>query len=132
MAEGLTGPADDVRGIVWGDQPAGAMLFTGAGQTPATSILTPNSPLPDIVYPYVYWCPDSNVPNRPCKFGNGMYGYDNTAATRSMHPGGVQVLMADGSVQLVSDSVTLPVWRHWRQSPATRYPPMTRSDKQEK
>ena len=33
MAEGLTGPADDVRGIVWGDQPAGAMLFAGAGQT---------------------------------------------------------------------------------------------------
>ena len=100
-----------MRGIAWGDQPAGAMLFTGAGQTPVTNILTPNSPLPDIVYPYTYWCPDPNVPNRPCKFGNGYHGDDNTAAARSMHPGGVQVLMADGSVQFVSDMVDLSAWR---------------------
>ena len=52
MAEGLTGPADDVRGFAWGDQPAGAMLFRGGNGT------TPNSPLPDVVYPVTYWCPD--------------------------------------------------------------------------
>jgi prepilin-type N-terminal cleavage/methylation domain-containing protein/prepilin-type processing-associated H-X9-DG protein len=111
MAEGLTGPADDCRGLAWSDQPAGAIVFTGAGQTPATNILTPNSPLPDVVYPYFYWCPNSNVPNRPCTYGSASNGSDNTAAARSMHPGGVQVLMADGSVQFIHDTITPDVWR---------------------
>jgi prepilin-type processing-associated H-X9-DG protein len=112
MAEGLTGPENDVRGFIWGDQPGGAVLFTGAGQTPpVTNILTPNSPLPDIVYPQAYWCPDPNIAYRPCKFGTDGYGTDTSATARSMHPGGVQVLMADGSVQFVTDDITVAAWR---------------------
>jgi prepilin-type N-terminal cleavage/methylation domain-containing protein/prepilin-type processing-associated H-X9-DG protein len=112
MAEGLTGAETDVRGFVWGDQPGGAMVQTAAGQTPPlTNILTPNSPLPDIVYPQTYWCPDPNLASRPCKFGGDGYGTDTRATARSMHPGGVQVLLADGSVQLVQDNITVAAWR---------------------
>ena len=41
LAEGLTGPAGDSRGMLWSDQPGGAFVFTE---------YAPNSPLPDRMY----------------------------------------------------------------------------------
>ncbi len=38
---------------------------------------------------------------------------DMVMTSRSHHPGGVQVLLADGSARLVSDAIALPVWRGW-------------------
>ncbi len=116
MAEGLTGPPGDCRGDIWSTQPAGAMVFTG---------LTPNSPLPDVVYPYYYWCLTENALNRPCVLGMNADGDDETAAARSMHPGGVQVVMADGSVHFISNGIGPTVWTALGTIAGSEPPPST-------
>lgn len=45
--------------------------------------------------------------NHDCDGGNSLSGF----AARSKHPGGVQTVLADGSVTFVSDSIDLFVWR---------------------
>jgi prepilin-type processing-associated H-X9-DG protein len=52
----------------------------------------PNSPVPD--------CADTC-----CQWPDGVF------AARSAHPGGVNLLTADGSVRFVDDSIDLSVWR---------------------
>lgn len=51
-------------------------------------------------------------PNATAKWdcGNGSHNKGLTAA-RSYHPGGVGVLLADGSVRLVRDGVSMDLWR---------------------
>ena len=102
MAEGLTGPEGDARGFAWSDQPCGAQVYTE---------LAPNSPLPDRCFPNPVWCNGSpnNDRYRPWVEGDG-YTTD-TCAARSMHPGGVQVLLADGAVRFVGETIDLKTWR---------------------
>jgi prepilin-type N-terminal cleavage/methylation domain-containing protein len=70
----------------------------------------PNSPSPDILHAPADMCQQS-LPNlnRPCvPNGNGSNDY---ATMRSMHPGGVQNVLCDGSVRFIPNSVSLPTWR---------------------
>lgn len=53
---------------------------------------------PNLLYPY--------LPCADCTTSTGYY-----QAARSLHSGGVNVGMADGSVQFVSDNVALKVWQ---------------------
>jgi hypothetical protein len=48
--------------------------------------------------------------NLPC-IGGLSNGKTDTAASRSHHPDGVQVGLCDGSVQFVTDTITLGVWQ---------------------
>ncbi len=102
IVEGLTGPDGDARGFAWSDQPCGACAHAGLG---------PNSTAPDLCYPAAGWC--DGVPHtdpfRPWQWGGG--GTTDTCAARSMHPGGVNVVMADGSVQFISDDIQLSTWQ---------------------
>ncbi len=92
------GPVDQ-RGMIWGDQPAYGSVYTQ---------LSPNSGSPDLIY--VGWCDNQPNSNLPCIQGDT--GPNNTAASRSRHPGGVYVAMCDSSVRFVSDDVDLiNVWR---------------------
>jgi type II secretory pathway pseudopilin PulG len=92
------GPLDQ-RGMIWGDQPAYGSVYTQ---------LSPNSGSPDLIY--IGWCDNQPNANLPCIQGDT--GPNNTAASRSRHPGGVYVAMADSSVRFVSDDVDLiKVWR---------------------
>ncbi|HWE36491.1 MAG TPA: tetratricopeptide repeat protein [Isosphaeraceae bacterium] len=51
------------------------------------------------------------TPNRPgCAVGVGFGNVDSFIGPASFHPGGVNLLLMDGSVRFVKDSVTLDVW----------------------
>jgi prepilin-type N-terminal cleavage/methylation domain-containing protein/prepilin-type processing-associated H-X9-DG protein len=103
IAEALGGMAEtDARGFVWGDQAAFQFLFAE---------LAPNSKLPDR-------CPNANqgcrsVPNndpfRP--WMAAMPGGTETCASRSLHAGGVHVLLADGSARFINNNISLANWR---------------------
>ena len=65
------------------------------GQTVFNTLNTPNSPNPDC---------------HPCS-GCGWYDSAGVWTARSRHTGGVQVLMADGAVKFVGDSVDFTTWQ---------------------
>jgi prepilin-type processing-associated H-X9-DG protein len=92
----------DLRGVHWIDLPGLSQLYTHAA---------PNSASPDLFNPSERFCPPSyNRPdlNLPCG-GGGLN--ELTAASRSRHPGGVNVLKADGSVHFVSQNIDLATWQ---------------------
>ena len=93
---------DDLRGVHWIDVPGMSQIYTHAA---------PNSARPDLFNPSARFCPPSyNRPdlNLPC--GGGSVS-EMTAASRSRHPGGVNVLKADGSVHFVSQNINLATWQ---------------------
>jgi prepilin-type processing-associated H-X9-DG protein len=94
---------NDLRGMHWGDLPGWSQLYTYAA---------PNSALPDLFNPSVDLCPNDsyNRPdlNLPCAGGDVK---DLTAASRSRHPGGVNILKADGSVHFISQNINLATWQ---------------------
>ena len=97
MAEVLQGNGSDLRGFSWwGD----ASQFT--------TYLTPNSALPDRIYT-IGFCNNQPERNLPCDVATSanptMFG------SRSMHEGGVQVIMCDGSSKFVSENIDLNTWR---------------------
>src|SRR5262245_6804250 len=89
---------EDFRGAIWVDMPGLSQIYTRS---------TPNSSSPDVFFPAdrCYSRPELNL---PCVIGAME---ESTAASRSRHPGGVNVLMADGSVHFVNQNISLHVWR---------------------
>jgi len=111
--EYLTGTDHDYRGFIWSDKSGGSQIW---------AFLTPNSPLPDVMSPNTPppplankpWCYNAPEMGLPCRNGvseaMGLAALDHTAASRSRHPGGVNVMRADGSIAFVSNSVDARVW----------------------
>ena len=84
----------DERGGTWWGQ--GSAFQTTLG---------PNSPSPDLVIP---GCGCNNAPpNPPCLVNSSVH----TLASRSRHPGGVQVVFCDGSCRFIADAINLDLWR---------------------
>jgi prepilin-type N-terminal cleavage/methylation domain-containing protein/prepilin-type processing-associated H-X9-DG protein len=71
---------------------------------------TPNSKVPDQMGGDAQgrpWCAFGRAPNvPPCTGGAVAWN-----ASRSRHPGGVNILFADGSVKFIKDSVNVSSWR---------------------
>ena len=85
----------DRRGRIWSDQDSSHQIST---------FLTPNSPAPD--YGTCWAFPNLKAPcNRDTNSGNNSY-----IATRSFHPGGVNLLLGDGSVRFIKDSINPANW----------------------
>ena len=102
FGEMLREPTEDgpFRGTYWRDFPGSSWIFTRN---------SPNSPVPDNIRSTQ--CPASaNQPtqNLPCVATNGNA---ESAASRSRHPGGVQVALCDGSVRFMPETIGLDVWR---------------------
>jgi len=65
---------------------------------------TPNTTVPDNVAN----CTATSIPHAPCA-NNG--GAQRMQAARSLHPGGVNAMLADGAVRFVSSNIDLATWR---------------------
>ena len=78
----------------------------------------PNSSQPDEIWKSAVtkdsdpasFCVNSK-PKSPCN-GNGTDWDDLIIAARSYHPGGVNVVLADGSVHRISDEIELQAWQN--------------------
>lgn len=84
-------------GGYWGGAPHGSYGFT--------TLETPNTSVAD----QVYSCKSTTWPNAPCRAVGGGSALRNFA--RSMHTGGVQVVLCDGSTQFISENISLTIWR---------------------
>jgi prepilin-type N-terminal cleavage/methylation domain-containing protein/prepilin-type processing-associated H-X9-DG protein len=102
-AEHLTGIDErDTRGWPWTARAGRQMLHVQ---------LTPNTNIPDESIPYDGFClAQNNLPelNLPCI---GVWATTNNVAARSRHPGGVNGLLGDGSVDFFSETIDVALWR---------------------
>ena len=96
FGEVIIGQGRDLRGFSWWGDASGF-----------TTYMPPNSPLPDRIYTD-YYC--QNVkPNPPCDVSTS--AEPTNFASRSRHPGGVQVSFCDGSARFISETIDLKIWR---------------------
>lgn len=77
-------------------------------------VFTPNPPNPD--YVRIKSCcgnPPCTVPdNAPCvEIYSSAFDRQHIISARSMHPGGVNVALVDGSIRFVEDEIELDPWR---------------------
>ena len=95
-AEVIQGQNGDRRGLTWWGWSAGFETYD-----------LPNATGPDFMQGGVDCVPED--PNPPCSGSSVANRFK--AAARSRHPSGVNVVMCDGSVHFVTDSIELVVWR---------------------
>ncbi|QEG42053.1 DUF1559 domain-containing protein [Roseimaritima ulvae] len=95
VAEVRQGQRSDLRGFSWWGDASGFETYLG-----------PNSPLPDRIYSSGY-CYE--IPGMPCAVSSTTN--PTTFASRSLHPGVVQAVNCDGSVQTYGETIDLNVWR---------------------
>jgi prepilin-type N-terminal cleavage/methylation domain-containing protein len=100
MLEVRQGQRKDLRGFTWwGPATAGETFFA------------PNTTFPDAIQyapgDGTGYC-DPAPPNPPCIGPTSAYPYIQSA--RSYHPGGVQVVLGDGSARFVANAINLQVW----------------------
>jgi prepilin-type N-terminal cleavage/methylation domain-containing protein len=102
MMEVRQGQRKDLRGFTWwGPATAGETFFP------------PNTTSPDAIQyapgDGTGYC-DPAPPNPPCVGPTGAYPY--IVSARSNHSGGVQVVLGDGSVHFITNTINLQVWRN--------------------
>jgi prepilin-type N-terminal cleavage/methylation domain-containing protein/prepilin-type processing-associated H-X9-DG protein len=98
-SECISGPdgTNDARGTAWYDW----------GEQ-YTHHRPPNSTVPDSVYPSSYCVSTKRL--APCSATAPSWCWQDYAA-RSYHPGGVNILMADGSTRFAKNSISLVTWQ---------------------
>jgi prepilin-type N-terminal cleavage/methylation domain-containing protein len=102
MLEVRQGQRRDLRGFTWWGPATGGETF-----------FPPNTTSPDVIQ-YIPgdgtgFC-DPLPPNPPCVGPTSATPY--MVSARSLHPGGVQVVLGDGSVRFITNNINLLVWRN--------------------
>jgi prepilin-type N-terminal cleavage/methylation domain-containing protein/prepilin-type processing-associated H-X9-DG protein len=93
MAEVLQGQGSDLRGFQWWGDAAGVSTYA-----------PPNTSTPDQIYTTGY-CNSLPAQGLPCSGAGGA-----TFFSRSKHTGGVNVVLGDGSVRFIQNSINATVW----------------------
>ena len=109
-SEVLSGKIDIPAGSKWDGR--GLWGWSGMGACHYTHRNTPNSSVGDVM-----WnnpgsdesCTD--MPDMPCDNTHGTQHDEFHAAARSRHPGGVNVVFADGHVMFASETIELVTWQ---------------------
>ncbi|MBX6315212.1 MAG: DUF1559 domain-containing protein [Isosphaeraceae bacterium] len=106
VAEVLQGDTNDVRGMMWSSVPGGGSFMTRFAPNQFRDYLNQVSGGDWLNQPP--FCVSEPVLQLPCTGGAG----DNQAfaGARSRHPGGINMLMGDGSVRFLKNSVSQPIW----------------------
>ncbi|AGA27184.1 DUF1559 family PulG-like putative transporter [Singulisphaera acidiphila] len=110
VGEVLQGAMNDIRGAMWSTVPGGSSFmtrFTPNASKDYLGIRGPNEGDYLNNDPGLF-CTSEPVQQLPCVSGSG--DNDAFAGSRSRHSGGVNVMMGDGSVRFVKNSVSPPVW----------------------
>jgi len=95
VGEVRQGQKSDLRGFTWWGDASQFSTYLGI-----------NSPLPDRIYTLGYCNP---VRGMPCDVSTT--ANPTMFASRSLHPGGVNSSLCDGSVRFYSNSLDLVIWR---------------------
>jgi prepilin-type N-terminal cleavage/methylation domain-containing protein/prepilin-type processing-associated H-X9-DG protein len=104
VAEYLRGLGElDSRGSPWTNRGGSQFLYV---------TLTPNASAPDMSIDHTGFCPRDGSMHKPAQNLPCTVGADTYAGPRSRHPGGVTVVLCDGSVRFVNDAVDLTPWRN--------------------
>ncbi|MDR3635637.1 MAG: DUF1559 domain-containing protein [Isosphaeraceae bacterium] len=101
---GTTTAAEDHRGMIFNDDMNCAMFM---------AYTTPNSQIPDLIPGYCQY-PFQNNPPCTTPYPNGSsvpVGVPGFNAARSFHSGGVNTLLADGSVRFAKNSINPATWQ---------------------
>jgi prepilin-type processing-associated H-X9-DG protein len=96
ISETVQGQGGDLRGLTWWGFAAGFETYA-----------SPNGSDPDLMQ-RPGDCKNEIEPNPPCGRALGPKFWN---AARSRHPGGVNAVMCDSSVQFIVDDVDLAAWR---------------------
>jgi prepilin-type N-terminal cleavage/methylation domain-containing protein/prepilin-type processing-associated H-X9-DG protein len=90
------GGVSDLRGFTWWGGAAGFVTY-----------LPPNSSLPDVITGGSCGPATSNP---PCTT-TSTPSYPRLMGARSLHPGGLNAALCDGSVRFIPNSISFPVWQ---------------------
>jgi prepilin-type processing-associated H-X9-DG protein len=101
-SEAIQGRGDDLRGYTWWGGAAGF-----------TSYLAPNSTEPDVVTGGIVTgniCQPTTSPLLPCTAASTP-ARPRLMGARSLHAGGVNAALCDGSVRFVQNNIDIHTWR---------------------
>ena len=104
-SEVIAGGNEDRNSSGYSEDARGVWFWAMEGGATYVHRRTPPASDPDL---FRYFC--KNRPEAPCTTGV-IEEYQDHMAARSKHPGGVNVLFADGHVQRVSNDVNLLTWQ---------------------
>lgn len=96
FSETVQGQHGDLRGFTWWGWSAGFETYASPNGSDPDHMQGPND------------CKNNLEPNPPCDLAAGARFFN---AARSRHPGGVNAVMCDSSVQFIVDNVDLATWR---------------------
>lgn len=101
LSEVIQGKGLDARGFAWWGGGSGFVTFIG-----------PNAPDPDIMTGA--WCNTADPKNPPCITASAAppNPMGRRQGARSLHSGGVNAALCDGSLQFISNNVNINVWRN--------------------